>query len=334
MRIEKSQIGSYQGQAVYKYKLINDYQNYIEVLSYAVTWHSFVINGKNLLAHFNKLEDYFGTPTYLCQAVGRVAGRISAGKAVLAGEKFQLPQNENKNTLHGGPHGFASTNWPAEVIESETEIKLRFSKKITNEFDGFPNDLNVVITVSFDNLNQVKMTFTGQAEGITIFNPTNHAYFNLNDEQTNLADHWLQIPGNQRLELNQAKLPTGRICQTEQTGYDFSHGQELGAALRAIKQEVNRGELDDAFVVPAEMTQPVAVLTNQATKDEIQIFSNRKGLVVYSADLNSDGIFDALALEAQSLPDAVNHPEWNEDIVLKDGQTKTAEIVYKYSKLN
>lgn len=330
MQVEKTLIGNYQGQDVYSYKIVNDQQNYIEIFSYAVTWHSFVMNGKNLLVHFDQLADYFGTPTYLCQAVGRVAGRITGGKVTLNNQNFQLPQNEGENTLHGGPSGFSAYNWPAKIIQGKDKVEICFSKKITSADDGFPNGLDVEIIISFDNLNQVRMIFKGKANGTTIFNPTNHVYFNLNVEQANLSNHKLQIASSQRLELNHAKLPTGNLLDNSDSGYDFSTSKNLLESLTEIKQN----ELDDAFVISTNKEQPVATLSNQATNEKIQIFSNRQGLVVYTADFNNDGVFDALALEAQSLPDAVNHPEWGENTVLTDGQSSSAEIVYKLSLIH
>lgn len=332
MQIKKRQVATFQKQPVFQYRLINQQKNYIDVLSYGATWQSLVINGQNLLAHFDRVEDYFATPTYLCQTIGRVAGRISHGSFQLAGQVYQLPQNEGQNTLHGGPGGFAKWNWQASASQTEKSAEVIFTKLFTSKMDGFPGDLSVQVAFSFDEQNQVKITFSGTTAGATLFNPTNHAYFNLNPVQHDLQDQFLTINSQQRLELDQAKLPTGNFLANQQTGYDFNHGQLLVPALAEIKQQFGKSEIDDAFVVKNSQ-QPIATLTNQKSGMQLELYSSRPGLVVFTADLNQDQVFDALALEAQSLPDAINHPQWNDDIILADGAKKEYQIIFRCRQL-
>ena len=65
--------------------------------------------------------------------------------------------------------------------------------------------------------------------------------------------------------------------------------------------------------------------------------SERNGLVVYSGNaIDKKLTFEsgkghqhaAIALEPQTLPDAVNHPSFG-DVSLKSGDTKTKEITYQ-----
>ncbi|WP_281166008.1 aldose epimerase family protein [Liquorilactobacillus sicerae] len=332
MQIKKQQVATFQEQPVFQYRLINQQGNYIDVLSYGATWQSLVINGQNLLAHFDRVEDYFETPAYLCQTIGRVAGRISHGSFQLAGQTYQLPQNEGQNTLHGGPGGFAKWNWQTSAKKAEKAAEVILTKVFTPEMDGFLGKLSAQVAFSFDEQNQVKITFNGTSDGTTLFNPTNHAYFNLNADQHDLQDQFLTINSQRRLELDQEKLPTGEFLANQQTGYDFSEGQLLEPALAKINQQFGKAEIDDAFVVKANQ-QPIATLTNQKNGTQLELYSDRSGLVVFTADLNQDKIFDALALEAQSLPDAINHPQWNDDIVLADGAKKEYQIVFRYRQL-
>ena len=67
----------------------------------------------------------------------------------------------------------------------------------------------------------------------------------------------------------------------------------------------------------------------------IDIFSNRNGLIVFTADpidvANHDkGIYNAVATEAQTVSDSLHHPDFG-DIRLYDGQEKNYEIKYKVS---
>src|SRR5665213_3689304 len=49
--------------------------------------------------------------TYFGAIVGRYGNRIRGGKFSIDGHEYQIPQNNNGNALHGGPHGFDDQLW-------------------------------------------------------------------------------------------------------------------------------------------------------------------------------------------------------------------------------
>ena len=51
-----------------------------------------------------KYENGFGGPAAV---IGRVVNRIAGAQFDLDGKTYHLPANEKKNTIHGGPKGFA-----------------------------------------------------------------------------------------------------------------------------------------------------------------------------------------------------------------------------------
>ncbi|MFT8949798.1 MAG: aldose epimerase family protein [Liquorilactobacillus hordei] len=332
MKVEQMIVSKYRGENVSKYRIKNKQGNYIDVMTQGATWLAFVADGTNLLAHFDTVEEYYNAPTYLCKSIGRVAGRIGNSQVEIDGVMHKLPQNEDDKTLHGGPNGFSDYNWAATILENKDESKVVFTKKITEEKDGFPGNLEAKIEYSFDENNQVKIKFSAKADGSGIFNPTNHVYFNLSDQQVNLTKHVLEINGSSRLELNQAKLPTGKFLENTQTGYDFEHGNLIVDALEKIKHEFGASELDDVFVVKGGTIKPIGKLSNLKNHKQIEIYSTRPGLVVYTTDIFNQGDeFNAIALEAQGLPDFMHHPEWKDNYYIEDGTEKSYEIRYQYS---
>lgn len=334
MNVEQEVVGKFHGEDVVKYKITNKQENYIEVMSQGATWLSFVADDANLLAHFDTIEEYYETPTYLCKSVGRVAGRIGRGKVEIGKKIFQLPQNEETNTLHGGPHGFSDFNWDATVIEELNKSKVVFSQNVLQTQDGFPGDLQAIIEYSFDEENQVSIKFSGVANGDGIFNPTNHAYFNLESNQASLRNHVLKINGASRLELNKEKLPTGEFLANKSTGYDFENGKLVTESLSQIKKEFGINELDDIFVVKEDENEPVAIISNRENGKQVAIYSDRPGVVVYTANIfGNKNEFNAIALEAQGLPDFMHHPEWGENYYLADTKKAQYEIRYHYNTI-
>ena len=85
----------------------------------------------------------------------------------------------------------------------------------------------------------------------------------------------------------------------------------------------------------------VAVLHDKESGDGIEIFSNRNGLVIFTMDDIEDNIYfardkgkmakgrEAIAMEAQTLPDAVNHKGFG-DIILEKGHSVNYEIGFQY----
>ena len=69
---------------------------------------------RNVTLGFDRLEPYLSDSRHLGAIAGRYANRIGDGRFILDGREHQLPANDGRNTLHGGPDGFAYRVWQAE----------------------------------------------------------------------------------------------------------------------------------------------------------------------------------------------------------------------------
>lgn len=290
----------------------------------------------NILLSFNDPEDFITDQTYFFgKAIGRVGGRIKDGAFQFNNEYIQLPQNEGNNTLHGGNNGFHSLWWDV----SELENGIVFTKTIDPEMDGFPAELAASISYTWISGNQLQIEFTGenQSEMATLFNPTTHNYFNLNDNKTaGLKSHLLSIPARETVELDKNQIPTGKLLNISGTAYDFNKESSLLEKLESVKQ-IGASGFDDPYKVT---DSEIAVLRNSDNGRYIRIHSDRNGLVFYSLnateskEIVNDGHalspHMAVALEPQTLPGAVHHPDFG-NIVLDAGDKKTYRIVYELS---
>lgn len=91
----------------------------------------------------------------------------------------------------------------------------------------------VTVIYTLDNSNNVTISFNalGDDKVDTLFNPTNHVYFNLSN-RSDLASHELKINSDGYLELDENLIPTGRIRHGEGTAYDFTKGANLYEAIQ------------------------------------------------------------------------------------------------------
>ena len=71
--------------------------------------------------------------------------------------------------------------------------------------------------------------YFAESDGTTIFNPTNHAYFNLNGEcDGSILDNIMQINADRYLPTNQKLIPTGEETPVENTAFDFRLPKPIG----------------------------------------------------------------------------------------------------------
>lgn len=331
MQITKDIFGQLDGTDIERYTVTNQAGSFIRVITLGATWQGFVVNGKPLIVHFDDVARYAGPANYcLCKSVGRVAGRISDATATIDGKEFHFDANESGNTLHGGPHGFPELIWDAKTQVREHEASVVFSRHIPSTEDHFPGDLDATITFTFNDDNEVAITFDAATTATTLFNPTNHAYFNITDGQKDITSLQLQINSDRMLELDDRKLPTGKFNAIANTGYDFTKTTSVTEALTAIKKQTGKIEIDDAFEVTPSADQPIAVLSDANSNRHVAIYSDRNGLVVFTANpLDDSKPYNAVATEAQTLPDAINHEGFG-DITLKPDKPKQYTIRYRY----
>ena len=346
MDLYRTELENYKSHLVTKITLVNDNDVEISCLTLGATWQEFLVpqadgSKKNLLLSFDSAADYYANSLCTCQSIGRVAGRIKNGQFKLNNKEFQVPQNENGNCLHGGPHGFNHYNWKYTTSRNENSISVIFQQKVRAKKDGFPSNILATAIFTLDNMNNVTITYSALGGEVdTLFNPTCHAYFNLSNHQ-DLSTHSLQINSDNVLETDSELIPTGRVRDVEGTPYDFRTMKNLQVAIAE-----NHG-FDDAFVVnaPGKKDELIAVLRDNESGDQVEISSERNGLVMYTMHEIDDGIYfsrdlgkeaipgEGVALEAQMLPDAINQENFGDIVLPKQGK-KTYHIQFGYKNVN
>ncbi|WAW99201.1 aldose epimerase family protein [Streptococcus gallolyticus] len=342
MEVRQEIVETINGQKVEKYTIINDNGVQVGLLTLGATWQEFLVpddkgGQKNLIIGFDKPSDYLKNPLCAGQSIGRVAGRINQGKVNLDGKEIQLPQNEKGNTLHGGSQGFHQQIWTVFIEAGQNALSVVMTYDAKEEIDHFPGDMQVEVRFTLDNANRFTIVYTGKnATKTTLFNPTNHVYFNLGNRQ-DLSQHTFTLAADHYLETRDDLIPTGKFIDVAGTAYDFQTGQNLGETI------ADTGGLDDAFLVNASLDKPCGELKDEESGDSVHLYSDRDAWVVYSMGGIPEGIypardkgkmakeFEALALEAQFLPDAINHDNFG-DITLQANEEKSYTIAFEYHK--
>src|SRR3981189_3510426 len=92
----------------------------------------------NVVLGYSALDGYLADKTtYFGAIVGRYGNRIAFGKFSLDGHKYQVPVNNNANSLHGGAVGFDKLVWQARTVADGVEMTL-VSKDGDQGYPGNP----------------------------------------------------------------------------------------------------------------------------------------------------------------------------------------------------
>lgn len=342
MEISQANFGHYQERIVTKYTLTNDNGVSISVLNYGGIWQAYNVptdkGSLNLLLSANNIDDYLHAGYGIAQTIGPVAGRIAAAQFVIDGHDYHLTPNEGQNLIHGGSHSWRKQFWAVATEIKDGVGRIILHRRFTPVDDGFPGNRVVHVVFSLHSDDSVIIDYYAETDQPTLFNPTNHTYWNLGDSDVpTIEDQTLQLNSDYHLAVDQGKLPTGQFLENVRTPYDFNRGTRLGDALNEMLKTPEKG-FDDYFVVRPSTTfdqEPIATLSDPKSGRQMKMYSDRNSLVIFSANglsyakLNRPARdWAALALEAQSLPDAIHHPSFG-DIVLRPAEPKHYQVRYE-----
>ena len=119
---------------------------------------------------------YIRSTSYLGCTVGRNANRIGGASFPLNGKTVRIPANEGNNNLHSGPDCYHLRLW--EVVE-HTASSISFRLFSPDGDQGYPGNATITVTYSISADNALCITYDGICDKDTVFNLTNHSYFNL-----------------------------------------------------------------------------------------------------------------------------------------------------------
>ena len=272
-------------------------------------------------------ENYLKHGMYLGSIIGRHAGRISGGGIEVEGQKYPI-YTENGVHLHGGKEGFDKKIWQVESIESGENPSITLSYMSAHLEEGFPGNLNILVTYSLTNDKTLKISFNATTDQTTVLNVTNHTYFNLNGESS-ILDHDLELKADCHLDLNDDLLPTGKYNLVKGTRFDFSSKSMIG--------KTGFSGLDDIFVLNDGSEK--AILSSKDSGIQMKVDTNQPAMVIYTppkfdklpfkdAALFSE--FPAICFEAQGFPDALNNSHFPQTL-LKPGEMFESETTFKFS---
>ena len=294
-------------------------------------------NVADVVLGYDTPAEYIAGTTYFGATIGRNSNRVGGAVFPLNGKTYALPVNDNgKNSLHSGPDTYKSRMWQV-VSHTEGSICLRLDSPDGDQ--GYPGNGVIHVTYTLEAPSTLKITYDGICDQDTVFNMTNHSYFNLAGHQhpEKAIEHTLCMPARHFTAADADSIPTGELPSVEGTPMDFrtpkAIGRDIGEDYLALKLQ---NGYDHNFEV---YTNPCAVLTDPASGRTMSVETDCCGVQFYCGNFldnekGKDGTVycfrGGICLETQFYPDSINHPEWKQPFV-KAGIPYHSETKYIFS---
>ena len=297
----------------------------------------------NMVLAYADHRSYLDDPYYLGSTLGRYANRIRHGRLQLNGGSYQLATDPaaGGHCLHGGPEGFHSQRWTLALAPDRSKLICRYISSHGEQ--GFPGRLDVVVEYRIVGDNALVIDYLASADRATVVNMANHAYFNLNGDQSTINDqtinkqtienqtidnHLLEVSADYYTPTDEALIPTGELAPVQGTAFDFRTPVRIGDRLAA-------GEgLDVNLVLDPgdEYIRHAATLRSPDSGVTLKLHTTQAGLQVYSgAKLGAPFRPGAgICLEAQGFPDAPNKAGFP-STTLAAGETYRQRTVYEFT---
>lgn len=280
-------------------------------------------------------EPYFGA---IC---GRYANRIAKGKFTLDGTTYELPVNNGPNCLHGGIEGFNAKVWNIEY-QDEQSIQLNYVSAEGEE--GFPGTLEITVTYSLTDENEVMILYQAVTDKPTVLNLTNHSYFNLSGAgDPYIGDHLLTINADYYLPTDATAIPYGPKEKVEGTPMDFRREYAVGERINDNFEQLIFGKgYDHTYVLnkTADELSFCARCRSPKTGIVLEVYTTQPGVQLYTGNWMT-GHFEgkpgqryperaALCLETQHFPDSPNQPGYP-TTTLRPGERFESSTYFKFS---
>ncbi|EBH2442480.1 galactose-1-epimerase [Salmonella enterica subsp. enterica serovar Bareilly] len=284
-------------------------------------------------------EHYPEQTSFLGASIGRYANRIANSRYTFAGETVQLSPSQGENQLHGGPEGFDKRRWQ---IVNQNDRQVLFALTSDDGDQGFPGHLCATAQYRLTDDNRISITYRATVDKPCPVNLTNHVYFNLDGDRTDVRQHKLQILADEYLPIDESGIPRQGLKSVANTSFDFRMPKVIANEFLADDDQRKVKGYDHAFLLQTQGDgkKPAARLWSQDGKLQMMIYTTAPALQFYSgnylAGTPSRGPepyadWQGLALESELLPDSPNHPEWPQpDCILRPGEEYASLTEYQF----
>ncbi|MBP3609186.1 MAG: galactose mutarotase [Lachnospiraceae bacterium] len=351
MKITKTSFGTTKnGEKATLYTMENSNGMKVSVTDYGATIVHIIVpdrDGKmaDVSLGYDDVKGYDENGTYYGAFIGRNGNRIANASFTLNGVKYDLDKNDGPNNLHGGFKGYNNFFFETECFEEEGEVSVEMSRLSPDMEQGFPGNLDITVTYTLTEENELAIEYLGVSDKDTIVNLTNHTFFNLaGHDSGTILDHKVFIDADYFTPTDDGLIPTGELRTVDGTPMDFRTEQVVGDRIDADYEPLKQaGGYDHNYVLnnSGEDVEYVASLYDPKSGRRMEVFTDLPGMQLYAGNF-IDGkatgkggkVYtkrEGICFETQLFPDACNEKEFFKSSVVKAYEEYSTMTVYKFS---
>jgi len=331
------------GTSVYLYVLTNANGLKAKIIDYGAILVELDVpdrNGKpgDIVLGYPEFDNYVNDGWKMGATVGRFANRISNASFKIDGTEYKVTANIGKDHIHGGKVGFDDRLWKAEPFESNKGAGVKLTYQSKDGEEGFPGNLDVMVTYTLTNDNELRIDYEARTDKPTVVNLTNHSYFNLAGQGVgDVLGHELMINADEYTVLNERRFPTGEIKTVKGTALDFTKPMTIGARIKEAG-----GLYDNNYVIIKQERTPVALAARVVEPKSgrvMEVMTTQPGVQLFTPNYTTplkgkNGIeykgYAAFCLETQHYPDSPNKANFP-STVLRPGETYSQATIHRFS---
>lgn len=349
MGINKKSFGTTKdGESVSLYTLTNKNGMQVVVSDYGADIVSIFVPDKkgvykDVVLGYDNVKQYEVNSPGFGSFIGRNANRIANASFELNGVKYQLTKNDGENNLHSGV-SYNKYMYEVEIYEEDEEIEIEFSRLSRDMEQGFPGNLDVTVSYTLTNDNELVMEYHAVSDKDTIVNFTNHSYFNLAGHNSGtILKQKVMIDSDQFTPTDDALIPTGELRNVTGTPMDFRTMKAIGKDIEADYEPLKQaGGYDHNYVLKTtrdEVTK-VAELLDEESGRFMEVFTDLPGIQFYTGNFlngketGKDGCVyerrSGVCFETQFYPNACNNKDFPSSVLKADEEFDSVTI-YRFS---
>lgn len=287
---------------------------------------------RDVVLGFEKAEDYINNPAFFGVAVGPIANRTANGQFCFNGCKYEMERNEGRNNLHFSLR--KGLHMRTFEVESHTSDSIMLKLKLPDMEDGLPGNRQLTIKYTLTS-NALNIDYCISSDKDTVFNITNHSYFNLNSHSSGpIFGHMLRLDCHSYTEIDDELIPTGKLIDIAKTDYDYSVFTNFSPTSKPIDHNFCRNT-PESFGKAAELVclKSGIYMTVSTDLPGIQVYTGGSIPEIDGKDGAQYHAFSGIALETQYYPNCLNEGIDNPDFeipVIKAGEEYHSRTSYSF----
>lgn len=334
------------GQEASLYTIANSKGLSLAITDFGATVVSIFVKDKNgdtkdVILGYDDVCGYEKNGCYFGATVGRNANRISDSKIEIDGVVYELENNDRGNNLHSGSNSLSRVIWN---VAEHTDSKIVFEYQSPDLEEGFPGNATIRVTFEATEENEFAVSYYAVSDKKTVFNMTNHSYFNLNGHASGTIldqELWIKASGYTPV-CDEKSIPTGETLDVEGTPFDFRQMKTVGRDIKADHEQIGYSNgYDHNFVLDreGEGLEHVGTFFAKASGIQMDVYTDCIAMQLYSANGIAGQIGKgqtqypdqaAICLETQYFPNAINEPNFVSP-VYDAGVPYESKTVYRFS---